>query len=95
MPLTTHPMSKTRLAHCLHCNDTRHFRKRSLDHLMQLAATVFTFGLWSVAWLGVTIQHFRKPWRCSYCGNRMPRQEPAQPVGRTGVAVAREAAVQR
>ena len=62
---------------------------------MQLAATVFTFGLWSVAWLGVTIQHFRKPWRCSYCGNRMPRQDSAQPVGRTGVAVAREAAVQR
>lgn len=85
-------MAKTRLAHCSYCNDTRHFRKRSLDHLIHLAATVFTFGLWSVAWLAVTIHHFRKPWRCSYCGSRMPRQDPAQPVGRIGDAVAREAA---
>lgn len=94
MPKTKHTMAKTHLAHCPHCNDTRHFRKRSLDHTIHLAATVFTFGLWSVAWLAVTIHHFRKPWRCTFCGSRMPRQDPAQPVGRIGDAVAREAAAQ-
>lgn len=88
-------MAKTRLAHCSYCNDTRHFRKRSLDHLIHLAATVFTFGLWSVAWLAVTIHHFRKPWRCSYCGSRMPRATPPESTRRIGVAVAREVAAPR
>ena len=92
---TKHSMPKTRLAHCSYCNDTRHFRKRSLDHLSHLAATVFTFGLWSVAWLSVTIHHLRKPWRCTYCGSRIPQSTSPEPCGPTEDQIVGQAAARR
>ena len=81
-----HAMIKHQQAHCPHCKALRHFRKRNLNHLAHLAATVFTFGLWSVPWLAVTIHHSRKPWRCTFCGCRMqpPAPSPAKPFVRLG-----------
>ena len=64
-------MPKIRQAHCHHCRFERQFRKHSIDHVSHLAATVFSFGLWSVGWLALTIYHLRKPWRCTFCGSRL------------------------
>lgn len=69
-------MYKYQLSHCHRCCCARHFRKRQVNHGAHAAASVFTFGLWLIGWLAVTIQRARKPWRCSRCGGRLRVETP-------------------
>jgi hypothetical protein len=78
-------MYKYQLSHCQRCCCERHFRKRRVDHGAHAVASVFTFGLWLVGWLAVTIQRARKPWRCSRCGARL-REETTERAPRGAVA---------
>jgi hypothetical protein len=78
-----------REAHCHRCDCNRHFRKRRIDHGAHCAASIFTFGLWLVGWVALTIHRQRKPWRCSRCGARLrvAIQEAARPQETVPVAI--------
>lgn len=64
---------------CERCGFVRHFTKRKVDHKFHFAATVFTYGLWGVPWIVLTIDEARRPWRCYICGSRyIPNPETAE-----------------
>lgn len=53
---------------CGVCGETRPFDKPKLNHLLHLALTVVTLGLWSLVWLVLAVIHAGKQRRCRVCG---------------------------
>jgi hypothetical protein len=59
--------------YCNGCESDRRFSRRSANHRFHWRLTLFSFGLWSPAWLAIAIQARKNSWRCTLCFTRLPR----------------------
>ena len=52
---------------CSHCQDRRLAVGRAPNHLLHFFLSLFTFGLWLVVWIvvSVTVENYR----CTKCGS--------------------------
>jgi len=67
------PERKHRIrAHCTRCGHEQLFVEVEISHLVHLAVTFATFGLWLVGWLSVCVSKIMRPWRCEHCGWHKP-----------------------
>lgn len=69
--------------YCRRCGQVRRFTKRGIDHRRHLIATIFTFGLWGLAWLFLHRREQRRSWRCTICSGRQRTAAEAPESGLT------------
>lgn len=53
---------------CKNCEQPRKVERPGINHILHLLLSMFSFGLWIIVWLGVSIR--LGGWRCSECGSK-------------------------
>ena len=51
---------------CATCSKHVMVRRKGTSHLLHLVLSVFTFGLWIIVWILVSVKF--GGWRCTQCG---------------------------
>ena len=74
---------------CFECEHRVLVRRRGVNHLLHLALTVLTAGIWVIVWILTALVH--EPWRCSVCGTKNVRKGERRIAGvQRALAASRE-----
>lgn len=55
--------------YCPRCNDQVLARRVAPTHIVHAVVTMFTFGLWALVWIDLSMRAKHKPWLCTRCGS--------------------------
>lgn len=57
---------------CRECQKrTKHERQvKDVSHLLHFFLSLFTLGVWVIAWILIAMFPDKGPWRCSVCGTK-------------------------
>ena len=55
--------------YCSYCGRRVMMQRYVINHLLHLIATVFTGGLWAIAWIVLSLFNCLEKWKCSRCGS--------------------------
>lgn len=63
-------MEEQDTGYCKYCQQQVRITRTTPNHLLHLALTLLTGGLWFIVWLFDT----NGAWRCIYCGNKVRKR---------------------
>jgi len=56
---------------CKYCNRQVLARKKGINHILHLLLTIFTSGIWIIAWILCVAENNNDNWRCGICGQEI------------------------
>ena len=60
-------------AYCSRCRHKQSFELTHTNHMLHLALSILSLGLWTISWVSLAIGIRKNPWRCKHCGWNKPK----------------------